>query len=152
MSAPEKLSPELMQLRDLTRRTGILHDAQVTNLKYWPYVLFEISDHQILPDDLRRVLTFNLKFTKKKPKNIKDLSRTLESWCWAILGEEYQIRVRDARSGLYLYHGSRGADWTPPKVDGVGQELTFEQMEEEDAAGTDGDQPRRGKKRSRPTS
>jgi len=145
----DKLSPELLSLRDLTRRTGILHDAQVTNLKYWPYVLFEISDNQILPDDLRRVLIFNLRFTKKKPKNVKDLSRTLEKWCWAILGEEYQIRVRDARSGLYLYHGSRGTDWTPPKVEGVGQELSFEQLEEDDATGADGDNKRRGKKRKR---
>lgn len=147
MTSESEMSQELLSLRDLTRRTGILHEAQVVNLKYWPYVLFNISDHQILPDDLRRVLTFNVKFSKKKPKNIKDLCRTLEQWCWALLGKEYMVRVRDARSGLYLYHGSRGVDWTPPRVEGVEQDLTFEQMEEEDADGADGDDGGRGKRR-----
>lgn len=137
---------EVATLRDLTRRTGILHEAQVTNLKYWPYVLFEISSHEVLPDDLRRVLTFNLRFTKKKPKNIKELCQTLESWCWGLLGPEYMIRVRDARSGKYLYHGTRGVTWLPPKVEGVEEELTFEQLEEEDATRTDDNDKRRSKR------
>lgn len=134
------LSQELLALRDLTKRTGILYEAQVVNLKYWPYVLFAISDHQILPDDQKRILTFNLKFTKKKPKNLKELCYTLERWCWNILGEEWQVKMRDARSGNWLFQGERGVPWKPPPVEGADRELTFEDLEreEEDAARDDG--------------
>ena len=33
-------SQELRRLRDLTDRTGILHEAQRLQLRYWPYLAF----------------------------------------------------------------------------------------------------------------
>lgn len=106
---------ELMKLRLLTERSGILHDAQVLQLKYWPYVVFAIKEHQILLDDRKRILTFDLTFSKGVPKDFEQRAEALQNWVWDLLGPQFCIRLRNARNGKELLHGERkDPEWTPP--------------------------------------
>jgi hypothetical protein len=123
----------LMQLKDLTKRTGILYEAQVANLKLWPYVLFDIVEHAILPDDHNRILTFNLTFDKKAkiPKDRKKRCEALEAWVWELLGKEWVTKIR-LHDGTWWHQGERGAVWVPPPLEdgAVNRELTFEDVED----------------------
>lgn len=108
---------ELLKLRIVTERSGILHDAQVLQLKYWPYVLFDIKEHSIIPDDRKRTLCFNLVFSKGVPKDVKNRAEVLQGWVWSILGKQFAIKLRNGRNNKVLFDGERGdPEWKPSKA------------------------------------
>ncbi len=106
---------ELLKLRIITERSGILHDAQVLQLKMWPWVLFDISEVSIIPDDRKRSLYFDIKFTKNVPSDLRKRADILSNWVWDLLGPQFRIQIRNARNGNVEYHGERkDQNWTPP--------------------------------------
>jgi hypothetical protein len=132
---------KLRLLKDLTQRTGIIHELQMIQLKHWPYVVFDITDNLILPDDHKRVLSFDVTFAKKKKSKkaekdlpLKDRAKILEGWVWEILGKEWKVKVRNRVTKDWVYQGERGVNWQPPVIKDVeDRDLSFDDMEEDDA-------------------
>ena len=131
---------KLMALRDMTKRTGIIYELQMVQLKNWPYVVFDVTDNLILPDDHKRILSFDLTFkpTKKKPKGykkyLKERSEILEGWVWQILGGEWKVKIRNHDTKDWVFQGERAINWQPPVVKGVeDRDLSFDDAEEDDA-------------------
>jgi hypothetical protein len=111
----------LYQLRDLTRRTGLVYEPQALQLQHYPYCLFPIDEARIEPDDQERTLIFSLRLNDALPTG-EDLERrieALESWCWGLLGDEWLVRIetRKKRGGKakLLHKGRRKAVFAPAK-------------------------------------
>lgn len=114
----EDTKAQLLRLKDLTKRTGLLQEAQVINLKHWPFVLWAITDHEIRVDcdDCSINFVLHLKSKKTPAKREKAAARKLEAWVQSILGDEWLVTVQ-YRHGKGkerdLYQGERKAEHKP---------------------------------------
>lgn len=92
----EGVSLGLARLRDLTRITGAIYEAQMVQLKHWPLVLFPCQQHSIEPDNEERTLTIVMRLNDKLPPEpeLKLRIKTFQQWCWALLGDDWSIRLR----------------------------------------------------------
>lgn len=125
----EGVRAELGRLRDLTRRTGAIHDAQLLQLKVWPRIMFPIIKHTIEYDSEQRILVIVMKLSEAlvEGDELKKRIRLLEGWCWALLGPEWSIRLRTrlAKGGRSkeIHKGRRKVGLSQPAkispVDGI---------------------------------
>lgn len=112
---PEDTKAQLLRLKDLTRRTGVVAETQVLQLKLWPYMLFNIvgNDAEAKLDPYEKHVSWDLRLKGKPPagKDLKARGETLESWLRTLLGDEWllDIRVRQKKGGTSktLYKGAR---------------------------------------------
>jgi hypothetical protein len=103
----------LARLRDLTRMTGAIYDAQMLQLKYWPLILFPASQHSIEYNNEERTLTIVMRLNAALPEgdDLKLRIKTFQKWCWALLGDDWSVRLRyrEGKGGKSkeLYKGRR---------------------------------------------
>jgi hypothetical protein len=90
----EDLKAQLLRLKDLTRRTGLIQEAQVVQLRHWPHVLFDIGEHETGLDADNRSITFILQLKAPKATS-KDRAacKRLEAWVRSLLGDEWLTSV-----------------------------------------------------------
>jgi len=98
---------QLLLLRAFTKTTGMLHDAQVLQLKMWPRVLFQRSTaSQIRVDVAKAHLSFDIAVAGGKPiKGVlePDAPKLLHDWVKSLLGPEWSVSI-------YLSEGKRKKD------------------------------------------
>ncbi len=102
---------QLQMLKEQTRLTGGLHDAQVLQLKMWPLVVFDTAlGSSFTWDPDTKIVTFtithpNTKAKKKLPLEYwKQRVAVLNGWVQTLLGDEWVIRVK---VGDKTYAGNR---------------------------------------------
>lgn len=85
---------QLRLLKDMTRRTGLLHEAQVHQLKIWPRVVFSTSTAASSEIDVKKKhLTFKV-VTPKPPDALEcPEGEVLASWVRELLGDDWQVTV-----------------------------------------------------------
>lgn len=115
---------QIEMLKELTRTTGALHEAQVLNLKLWPLCVFDMaSTSEFTWDPELKSVTFTMSMPKKaktpKLSVLKERVTILNKWVQALLGDEWMIHVKLAGK---TYNGSRKinvnrADPNAPKTD-----------------------------------
>jgi hypothetical protein len=131
----EDVKAQLLRLKDFTRRTGVLQEAQVIQLKHWPYVLFPLEEHECHVDADDRALTYLLlKKGKKLAPTRKDRAsaKRLEAWVWSLLGDEWKTFVNilvpaSAAKGKkgkkmtvkLIHNGERKVPFEPPPPPGA---------------------------------
>ena len=104
MSELDGAKTELLRLRDLTARTGVLHPAQVLQIKMWAAILsptkgsFEV---QVDPDDRNIVFEFRRLNKKYHQGHPQALARSVR---W-LLGASWVIQVKSA--GKTIFAGRR---------------------------------------------
>lgn len=111
-SLSEGVRAGLAQLRDLTRRTGVIHEAQMLQLKYWPRILFPCTQHSIDYVNDQKVLTLTMRMTQVPTgDDLKVRVKKIQQWCWALLGDDWAVhlRYRLGKGGKTreLHHGRR---------------------------------------------
>ncbi|NBT57436.1 hypothetical protein EBT16_01505 [bacterium] len=85
---------QLMLLRDLTKRTGVLHEIQVTNLKLWPMIAFTHAQTSEFTWDVdKHNVTFSLTTKGASPKSMRARFDWLDQSVKALLGPEWGITV-----------------------------------------------------------
>jgi hypothetical protein len=107
--AKATVQQQLALLREQTRLTGGLHHAQVTQLKMWPMVAFDIAvGSSFTWDPKTKVVTFKLDLPKKPQSRSQAWWKTrvdaVQSWVHELLGDEWQIKVT---AGKTTYNGKR---------------------------------------------
>lgn len=100
---------QLEMLREQTRLTGGLHEAQVLQLKMWPMVAFDhIVGSSFTWDPKTKVIKFKLELPKrgatKKLAWWKERVTAVQGWVHQLLGDEWQIQVE---AGNQKFNGSR---------------------------------------------
>ncbi len=116
-------SQQLQMLKEQTRLTGGLHEAQVLQLKMWPMVVFDTAlSSSFTWDPEKKVVVFTIthpttRSKKKHPLEYwKERVTALNGWVQVLLGDEWMIQVK---CGGKTYNGLRsvtnvGADRNRP--------------------------------------
>ena len=99
---------QLLLLRDMTARMGVIHDAQMLQLKMWPLVLFDnvkkCEEHVNIE---QKVLEFHILQTKGKYAVDREKRfEHLVDWSKWLLGHDWIVRIKER--GKLLYR--RGAE------------------------------------------
>lgn len=98
MEVLNETEEQLMLLKDLTERTGILHEAQILQLKMYPLVIFQNAKEVRLELDIeKKELHFVSKFKIGNPKDFKVKCEQLESYVKWLLGTNWIVRVKDTK-------------------------------------------------------
>lgn len=99
-SIKEPASPEweqLMMMREMTRRTGIMHESQMLQLKIWPRVLFQDSSKaEVSIDMVERSMYFRIAVDGSKStaaNGRKSAAERLDSFVKAMMGDEWHVEV-----------------------------------------------------------
>lgn len=87
---------QLILLRNITATMGVLHEAQVLQLKWWPLTLFTHArkcEERINIE--RKEIDFVILQTKgQPPKDIKKRYEAIVEWTKWLLGSEWTVRIR----------------------------------------------------------
>lgn len=102
-----------MLLRDQTRRTQSLHEAQVIQMRMWPRVFFVRSTKSEFGVDFeRKKILYRIEMGGSKPDgphlNPKQASDRLAECTQSLLGEDWEIEVRvgtGSRTRTHEYPG-----------------------------------------------
>ena len=99
MDAELNTKEQLLLLKDLTERTGVLHEAQVLQLKYWFFMLYpEVSKFEIMFDPEDSTLIYKVLSVKdeEQHRNNNNFSY-LKEYVKFLLGTRYILRVENGR-------------------------------------------------------
>ena len=98
MSIVNDTTEQLLALRALTRATGVLHEAQILQMKLWPFVLFpkhKVKYELSIDQDAKRVIySMLLPETPKPPKDSQKALKGLEEVLQWLLGTEWLLEVQ----------------------------------------------------------
>lgn len=105
---------QLMVLRGVTQTTGVLHEAQIVQLRYWPRIAAPHStscDIAWSPKDgrKRQCVEFRMKVgAGRPPKDFKARLQGLDRSVKALLGPDTTVRVKVGPKKLFESRGKRG--------------------------------------------
>jgi hypothetical protein len=98
---------QLEQLKYLTRVTGVLHDAQVQQLKMWPLLVTHALESQAIFDYEGSAIIFNLLKTEENPpENLEERFKLLAQYTRFLLGDEYTVVVKHEGKQLFREVGT----------------------------------------------
>jgi hypothetical protein len=104
---------QLLMLKGLTRSMGVLHEAQVLQLKMWPLVLFTHARKCEERVNLEtREIDFVILQTKgEAPKDLEARMEALVGWTKWLLGDDWMVKVKLRNKTLLR----RGPELCPKK-------------------------------------
>lgn len=104
---------QLQMLKEQTRLTGALHEAQVLQLKMWPLVVFQNAiSSEFTWDPDKKVVAFKLDLPTSgpigKPEWWQERTDGLNGWVQTLLGDEWCITVLVSQGHYAVkYRGTR---------------------------------------------
>lgn len=99
---------QLLVLRAMSARTGVLHSAQVLQLKIWPRLLFQTSTSSTFKVNIKKkTLVFEVEITGKpfvpgKGERVirpQDAPEVLDAWVKSLLGDDWDISIHVTATG-----------------------------------------------------
>lgn len=109
--AQASVRQQLQMLKEQTRLTGALHEAQVLQLKNWPLVVFQdASGSEFTWDPDKKYVAFVVKIPPRCPSRLRSEAwwkkrvGALNQWVQELLGDEWYIKVRVGKKN---YSGAR---------------------------------------------
>ena len=108
-TTPLSHQDQLAVLQGLTRRTGVLHDAQVTQLRFWGFLAAEHISHFTIEYNFGdKTIKFLLTPKPSEPHrpDLQDRLYKLDEACKWLLGDQYRLTVQEGKS--VLYRGKKG--------------------------------------------
>lgn len=97
---------QLMMLRGLTKTTGMLHEAQVLQLKHWPRIAIPHSTYsEFAFSHEKHLVEFRIKTKGKAPGDLKLRLGGLTESVRDLLGPEYTVRIKDGKKKLFESKG-----------------------------------------------
>ena len=85
---------QMMLLKETTKTTGVLHQAQIEQLKYWPIVLIYANRFEITFDYEAKTVIYEIAEWDKNSKQAKNFN-SLEAYIKVLLGKEYKTIVKE---------------------------------------------------------
>lgn len=110
---------QLQMLREMTRMTGALHEAQVLQLKMWPLMLFpwvSIKGVEFTWSVEQKVVTYTLSTMpgrKANEKQLQERTGVLNEWLHELLGDEWRVAVTIKGKTAKAIHGTRKINAAP---------------------------------------
>lgn len=108
------LEPDLEQLlllKELTKTTGMLHEAQVLQLKLYPLVLTHAIRSEFQFNFDSKEVIFNLLETKgKAPKGLRTRLKLLVNYVHTLLGSEYKVTIKFKNRKILSRNGIKNVE------------------------------------------
>ena len=99
---PDPKLEKLYFMRELTRKTGILHEIQVMNLNNWPLVFTHAQEVVTQFSYENKLVAYEIvKVKGRVPANLRQRLEHLEKCVKMLLGDEYSITVFEKGEMLY---------------------------------------------------
>ncbi len=95
--SPEK---QLMTMRAVTAITGVLHEAQLLQLRMWGAIAFAHTTWEADIDVESKTVTYTVE-KKKRPINLAHLVASLDMSVHWMLGDNWGLRVKEGTKTLY---------------------------------------------------
>lgn len=105
---------QLMLLKATTERMGCLHDAQVYQLKRYPFALTHVQGAEVHVDIKNRKVEF-LVTTKGQGKDNEQRCKYIDALVKTLLGDTWFTVIKTAKKTLY--RGRRKKAYVPKEVD-----------------------------------
>lgn len=99
---------KLLQLKDLTSRTGMLHELQVMQLKMWPLVFLNAKNATTEFGYETKLVVYHVDIEGRKPAKFKWRLEHLDKATKKLLGGEYSVVVNVNKK--QVYNGSAISD------------------------------------------
>jgi hypothetical protein len=100
-SIEKNISEALMVLRAMTRSTGVIHESQIHQLKYWPVFLMKGVKFVLKINQDTKTLVYEMTRKQKIPKG---LYLELEKAVHWLLGPEWKTTIK--MNGQKIFTGS----------------------------------------------
>lgn len=97
---------QLMALKDITQRTGIIHHLQLLQLQLYPVALFNAKDAAVAVDSEEKTIVYDLNL-KKKPVKFKETAGSLVLWTEELLGSDWNVKVLIPKTNRILQRKSK---------------------------------------------
>jgi len=107
-SSVDTVAAQVIQMRDMFRRTGVLYEVQMKNLTIWPYLAFPgVAKVEGGVDIKKRRVLYELKLEKRKklPSHMKARAQGLLESIHFLLGRDFELKVK--HRGAVIFHGKR---------------------------------------------
>ncbi len=112
MSSEMSVQEQILALKMMTAQTGVLHEAQVLQLKLWPWTVFpkEITSYEIgvQPDPDKKYLEYRMIGHDKIKALPKKGVVLLQSWVKNLLGQDWTVVVKFNGSEVKVNNGRTG--------------------------------------------
>lgn len=84
---------QLMRLRQATELVGVLHEAQLFQMKMWCRILFDKdSTVEVVNKPNDKCITY---IVRGKTDNLHEKSKNVCDWTRTILGDRWMVQVKD---------------------------------------------------------
>jgi hypothetical protein len=101
---------EQFQALRLISDAGMLHEAQIEHLKYWPRLMIPHSvASEFTFDPEKHVVEFRLTTKGRAPRNLSVRFKALDAAVKWLLGEHYRIKVKVGDETLFSSRGKPSA-------------------------------------------
>lgn len=98
---------QLMLLRGMTARTGMLQSVQVHQLEIWPRVALPHSTKSVASFSFeRKRVEFKMTFAGRAPKQLRARMNGLAESVQEMLGPEYTVVIKDGSKKLFEKKGT----------------------------------------------
>jgi hypothetical protein len=101
MSSLNDLTEQLLSLRALTRITGALHEAQILQLKLWPFVLYPKIKYELRINQDTKTIEYLMQIKGKVEHKFEEFEEGVQ---W-LLGPEWLLKV--SVNGKSAFKGTR---------------------------------------------
>jgi len=97
------LKEQLMHLRNLTIRFGVLHEAQILQLRNYPLLIPGVEKAQTKIDTEKHIVTYECLTSKKfrKSKKVKEAFSAIKIWTQTLIWEDTVIEIRVNDRDIY---------------------------------------------------
>jgi hypothetical protein len=102
VEAPAGIAEQLMALRALTQTTGVVHEAQVFQLRIWGLVALSHlhkQEFQVLPE--AQSVTYRAASAGRKPADLPARLKSLEESIKWLFGSEWVLKVDVAGTAIF---------------------------------------------------
>jgi hypothetical protein len=92
-----EVAQQIGELKAMTARTGMLHEAQVFQLKVWPLIVFGERAKSQVEVKIQKSITYKIVTHKDdppiEPDQVGFLANVLAKWTKELMGDFYRVSV-----------------------------------------------------------
>jgi hypothetical protein len=99
------LEEQLMLLKMMTMKTGVIHEAQALQLKVWPKLIPGVLSSVAKVSAENKTVIFELKGNIKNTKKTKQMFSAIKEWTRLILWDNTKIVFKYDKKAIYSSEG-----------------------------------------------
>lgn len=105
MNNIQNLEEQLMLLKMMTLKTGVIHEAQALQLKVWPTLIEGVESSVAKVDPKNKKVIFELKGSLRPTKKSKEMFAAIKSWTRTILWNDTKVVFKYKKKVIYDSEG-----------------------------------------------